>query len=812
VSLSRRGLCSFALAAALGLVAGVATAQGSERAPDAGLPGRAGTGAVKNVLWLLITPRMGPAQIGQEQAFRATLKARLPGIVTVYSEYLEMTPLEDEGLEDEVVAYFAAKYAQKKLDLVAVSTSRALRFVLRHRARLFPGVPVVFGTVDRRAAADITLPPDVSGLWLQPDWAGTLDAARGLQPGLQHVAVITGASPVDQTWQTTARAELEPRRGSLTITYLGGLSIDTLRERVAALPTGTAIFLGAFLRDGAGRDFVAPEVVSRLAPVATAPIYAFNEANIGPGAVGGHVLSWEGHGRRQAEIGIQLLRGERPVPDEKGVNVYRFDARQLRRFGLDSRNLPPGSTVLFDEPSAWEIYRGYIVAAVILLALQSYLIVGLLASRSQRRRAQAALAEQLRFETLVSKVLTALLIGPGGPQRPIERALALIGAELAVDQVMLAERNEMRRGADVMYSWTREGIGALPAWIEWSAFPWTSRRLRENQVVTVTPRHPLPLEAETDRQSAIAMGIRSLLVLPLVIEGSVAGFLSFATMRQPREWPDGLIERCRLLAEVIANTLARHRAEAAVLAAEERYRHQREELAHALRVNTLGEFGVSLAHEMNQPLTAIALNARAMTKLIGGGVEERAAATEALTDINADAMRAGAIIARLRALSRREHSPKAGLDLVALIDDVAALVRPDLAMRRIVLARPWARPLPPVSGDPIQLQQVFLNLFTNAAEAIGRGEEPDRRITVVSSHPATGLVEVAVSDTGGGATELDLERIFESFVTTKPGGLGMGLAISRSIVEAHGGRIYAKANHERGLTIHVELPAQERVA
>jgi two-component system, LuxR family, sensor kinase FixL len=129
-----------------------------------------------------------------------------------------------------------------------------------------------------------------------------------------------------------------------------------------------------------------------------------------------------------------------------------------------------------------------------------------------------------------------------------------------------------------------------------------------------------------------------------------------------------------------------------------------------------------------------------------------------------------------------------------------------------VLARPWARPLPPVSGDPIQLQQVFLNLFTNAAEAISRGEEPDRRITVVSSHPATGLVEVAVSDTGGGATELDLERIFESFVTTKPGGLGMGLAISRSIVEAHGGRIYAKANHERGLTIHVELPAQERVA
>ncbi|HSE02960.1 MAG TPA: ATP-binding protein, partial [Methylomirabilota bacterium] len=99
---------------------------------------------------------------------------------------------------------------------------------------------------------------------------------------------------------------------------------------------------------------------------------------------------------------------------------------------------------------------------------------------------------------------------------------------------------------------------------------------------------------------------------------------------------------------------------------------------------------------------------------------------------------------------------------------------------------------------------------TNASEAVGRGDDAaERRITVVSSHPAPGLVEVAVSDTGVGARDLDLERMFDSFVTSKPGGLGMGLAISRSIVDAHGGRIYAKPNGDRGLTVHVELPAQE---
>ena len=809
MSLPDRGVCSVFLAVALWLGTGVPPALGAERAPDAGPAGPTGTEAVKNVLWLAMAPRMGPALLAQEQALRATLKAGLPEKVTVHAEYLEMTLFEDESLEDEVVTYFAAKYARKKLDLVAVVNSRGLRFVLRHRDRLFPGVPVVFGGVDRRAAADIELTPDVSGVWLQPGWTGTLDAALRLQPDLEHVVVVTGASAVDQTWQATARAQLEPRRGGLTITYVGGLPIEAVMERVAALPARTAVLLGAFVRDGAGRDFVAPEVATRLARVATVPVYDVNDVNIGSGVVGGHVVSWEGQGRRQGEIGIQMLRGERPAPDQTGTNTYRFDARQLRRFNLDRRNLPPGSTLLFDQPSAWQLYRGYIVGAVILLALQSWLIVGLLASRTQRRRAQAALAEQLRFETLVSKVLTALINAPGGAESPVERALALIGAELDVDQIMLAERNEERRAADVTHAWIREGVGALPVSLEWSAFPWLSRRLGENQVVAVTPRHPLPPEAETDRRSTIALGIRSLLTVPLILEGTVAGFLSFATLRVEREWPDGLVERCRLLAEVLANTMARRRAEAAVLAGEERYRRQREELTHALRVNTLGEFGVSLAHEINQPLTAIALNARAMAWLLEGGPAE---AAEALADINADAMRAGAVIARLRALSRREHSPKAGLNLDALIDEVAGLLQPDLALKRIAIHRVPVPGLPPVSGDPIQLQQVFLNLLTNAGEAIGRGAEPERRITVLSSQPTPGLVEIAVSDTGGGAKDLDLEQIFESFVTTKPGGLGMGLTISRSIVEAHGGRIHAKANGERGLTVYVELPAQEAAA
>jgi hypothetical protein len=197
------------LAVALWLGGAAPMAMGVERTSDAGSPGPAGTGAVKHVLWLAMSP-MSRAVLAVDGTFRATLKAGLPEKVTVHAEYLEMTLFEDQGNEDKLVAYFAAKYERTKFDLVGVITSRGLRFALRHRARLFPGVPIVFGAVDRRAVGDVPLPRDVTGVWLPADWTGTLDAALRLQPDLEHVVVVTGASSVDQTWLATARAQLEP--------------------------------------------------------------------------------------------------------------------------------------------------------------------------------------------------------------------------------------------------------------------------------------------------------------------------------------------------------------------------------------------------------------------------------------------------------------------------------------------------------------------------------------------------------------------------------------------------------------------------
>ena len=790
------------------LAAAAPAAAGAEspRAPAAETP----AAPHRRILLIHVTPRMAPALLGNEQAFTSALKTALPDPVTFHSEYLELALFDQrDGFEQELVSYLAAKYARTKPDLIAVTASAGLRFTMRHRARLFPGVPIVFSSVDRGAAGDVVLDGDVTGIWLSPDWRGTLEAARRLQPDLERVVVVNGASGVDRVWTASARAQLERLERPVPITYLDGLTLEATEQRLAALPARSAVLLGAFSRDGAGRSFILPEVVPRLSGASAAPLYSLSEGPIGLGSVGGHTVSFEEQGRRAAELAARMLRGERPPMADTETNVYRFDARQLRRWGLDARRLPPGSVLLFGEPSLWQAYRGWVVGAVVVLALQTWLIIGLLASRAQRRRAQAALAGQLRFETLISDLLASQLTVPdSGMDRLVEPALALIGADLDADRVVLAERDADRRAVGVVHSWAREGVTAVPTSVAWREFPWASVRLGEGHVVVVSPLRPLPPEAEADREAMLRHGTRSLLAVPLMVDGKFTGILSCSTVRSEREWPDALIERLRLLAEVFASTLARRRAEATAREMEERFRRQRQELAHALRVNTLGELGASLAHEINQPLSAILVNARAMRALLGRGPGAQVTITEALADIAADAKRAGDIIDRLRALSRKEHVAQRGLSLDTLADEVVGLLHQDFVRRGIAIRRLAAPGLPPLSGDPIQLQQILLNLLVNATEALEGVERAGREITVMTGHPAPALVELAVRDTGIGTKDMDLERMFDRFVTTKDGGLGMGLAISRSIAEAHGGRIYAKPNTDRGLTIYVELPAE----
>jgi PAS domain S-box-containing protein len=234
------------------------------------------------------------------------------------------------------------------------------------------------------------------------------------------------------------------------------------------------------------------------------------------------------------------------------------------------------------------------------------------------------------------------------------------------------------------------------------------------------------------------------------------------------------------------------------------------ELARVARVTTLGELAASIAHEINQPLAAIGADANACLHWLAADKPDLDSTREALTAIVKDADRAGAVLTRIRAMlacSPVTHEP---CDLAAVIREVLPLVGPDIGRHGILLETSLAPDLPQVLGDRIQLQQVLMNLLLNAAEAV-REVPPQRRRLVVRStvedRDDGPWAVIAVEDAGVGFGEDEAPRLFEAFYTTKPGGLGMGLSISRSIIDSHSGRLWATANVDHGATFHFALPA-----
>ncbi|HVO01761.1 MAG TPA: ATP-binding protein [Candidatus Cybelea sp.] len=231
------------------------------------------------------------------------------------------------------------------------------------------------------------------------------------------------------------------------------------------------------------------------------------------------------------------------------------------------------------------------------------------------------------------------------------------------------------------------------------------------------------------------------------------------------------------------------------------------QLTHLTRVVTLGELSGALAHELNQPLTAILSNAQAGQRLLARGDANLAEIGAILHDIVEDDRRAAAVLARLRRLMRDEPPAFAKLDLNEIAGEVLALVGRDLSEKDIAVTTELGTGLPPVHGDAVQLQQVLLNLIRNASDAMaGSGERP-RRLTVATAC-AGSECRVTVTDTGSGVAEEVQETLFHPFITTKPQGMGLGLAISRSILAAHGGRIWCEADPGGGARFGFALTAQ----
>ncbi len=230
------------------------------------------------------------------------------------------------------------------------------------------------------------------------------------------------------------------------------------------------------------------------------------------------------------------------------------------------------------------------------------------------------------------------------------------------------------------------------------------------------------------------------------------------------------------------------------------------ELAHINRVSMLGELAASVAHEVNQPLTGIVSNGSAGLRFLAGEAPDLEEAREALRDIVRDGKRAGEVIARIRALTKRTALPREKLDLNETIREIQAIVRDEAAKKSVAIRTELADDLPVVTGDRVQLQQVLLNLILNAMDAMSSVTDRPRQLVISTRKIDPDQVQVSLEDSGTGLDPDAIARIFEPFYTTKASGMGMGLSISRTIVQNHGGRLWATANDGPGTSFHFTLP------
>ena len=244
--------------------------------------------------------------------------------------------------------------------------------------------------------------------------------------------------------------------------------------------------------------------------------------------------------------------------------------------------------------------------------------------------------------------------------------------------------------------------------------------------------------------------------------------------------------------------------------AEDALQKTQTELAHVTRVMTLGELTASIAHEVNQPLAAIVTNGNAGLRWLHAERPNFAEAGSAIERIIKDSYRASEIISRIRNLVKKTAPRNEAVDLDEIIREVLALADNEARRNRVTLQRELAGDLPRVTGDRVQLQQVILNLVVNGLEAIGKSSDGPRELSVVSRRDGDDSVLVAVRDSGIGLDAANAANIFDAFFTTKPDGMGMGLAISRTIIESHGGRLWAEPNTPRGAVFQFTLPVHEQ--
>ncbi len=701
------------------------------------------------VLILFSNDRLLPANQRLDEGIRRALDPQgNQSSVAFFGEFLDATRIVGPEREAMMEQYLKDRFRDLPPRVVIALGPEALKFLVARRTTLFPGVPLVFGGTSQGSLEPYHDVPGITGLPMDITVIPTIDGLLAMRPQTREIVIVNGASGTDRDWGQGAVQQAARFQSRVKITAGPVLPLPELKAYLAALPQDSAVVYLTYFQSPTGETYTPARVAREIAGAASVPVVGPYDTYIGTGVLSVAVSSFEEEGFGVGTLVRRLLSGEKAQdigflpPNPPRLIV---DERQMTRWGIKAA--PVGAEVRYHVPSLWEQHRTTVVITVVALILQSVLIAGLLIAQARQKRAE----KELRFSE--------------------------------------ARFSGVFRGSPVALSIVRQADGRIldvnPAW-----------------------------ETTTGVSRAGALG-RTPLETGLVIEGDAEGrFRQFLNSgkalhdyEQVFRTPDGRTRWLSLSTELI--TLHDEPCYVMVakdVTAQREADETRRQLLQTSRLAMLGEITASIAHEVNQPLGAILSNTEAATILMRQPEPALDDVRQILADIRRDNLRATGVIHRVRSLVGRREARRTELDLNAVLQDALKLVAHDARRRGVSLDHELAGDLPLIHADAAQLEQVLLNLFINAMDAMKDTPVASRQIIVRSRRRDGETVEVLVEDRGHGIPPDKLGTIFDSFFTTKAGGMGLGLALSRSIAEAHGGDLYATNNASAGATFHLILP------
>jgi signal transduction histidine kinase len=382
----------------------------------------------------------------------------------------------------------------------------------------------------------------------------------------------------------------------------------------------------------------------------------------------------------------------------------------------------------------------------------------------------------------------------------INHWLKRIALALELDRCTIAEFDPSDSRATFSHGWAREPGQIIGRSLDADALlPWIKAKMLAGETLAIVSLDALPDKAAVDAESMRRYGVKSDVIAPIKVGGVVVGAVGFETMRHERAWSPLIVRQLETMAEIFGFALERKRTVIEML-------QLRSELTYISRINMMGELAASLAHEINQPLAAIRSNAEAIQNMLEIEQPDLDEVKAAIADIVGDDERAGDTIQRLRALFRHEELVRTEIDPGELLEEANRIIRSDAVIRKVPFTLEPHPPLRAILADRVQILQAIINLLINAFDAVAETDQPSRRVTLSALADDSGWLRILVCDSGKGIEPDTLVRIFDPFFTTKPDGTGIGLSISRSIVEGHGGRLSASSTPGHGTTFEILLP------